>query len=835
VPAVARAARIAPRGAFGAELQRLRKQAGLSQEALAERAGIAVATVAALERGRRRHPHPRTLAALVAGLRLDPAGRARLLELAEPAAVTRTQPAAWQADLPIPSTPLIGRADDVAEASALLAPASASVRLLTLVGPGGVGKTRLALAVASALAGAFDDGVVFVDLARLHDERLVPAAIAHALGVHESGRRSARELLLEFLHDRQLLLVLDNLEHLLGAASLLAELLQRAPRLTLLVTSRTALRLRAERRLPVPPLATPARDACARDAIVSAPAVALFVERARAAEPEFQLTAANAPAVAQLCRRLDGLPLALELTAAWVPLLPPEVLLRRLEQRLPLPAADGGEAPARQQTLRTTLTWSYDLLGPAERRLFRRLAVFAGGWTLDAAEAVCADADLAVDDVLDVLSSLLDSSLVRRVSADGEETRFGLLETVRDYAAGRLAERTEGALVLRRHRDWYVAWVARARPELTGPDQATWYRRLAIELDNCRAARAWSKSDPTGDEPELRLAAGLARFFHFRMPGAEARDWLREALVRGPAPASVARGLALTWLGQSEYLAGEADVGRARLVEAVAVARQAGESRLVALSLRHLALYVGDPRAEPLLLQEAAETARAAGDSRELALALSYLGAIHEYAGEGARAECLYREAVGAAREARDAVASADGLLRLGQLRLARADRGAAAAAMSEALEQSRAIGYEAYVALAERQLARVALADGDLEQARARVLGSLGLARAAEPGTEALGPLRTAASVAVALGAPALAVRLLAAEATWRARHLPGTDGSLWARWVLSGQGVDEDLARARAALGDAAFRSAWREGSATTLKAALAEATARLALARC
>ncbi len=816
MPAVAPSERTATQASFGAELCRLRQQAGLSQEELAERAEVAVNTVAALERGRRRHPHPRTLAALIGALRLAPADRASLLELVDPA----------RGDRPRPATPLIGRADEVARAAAQLAPSRTSTRLLTLVGPGGVGKTRLALAVASTLNDAYADGVVFVDLSTLHDPQLVPPSIGRALGVRESGSRSAPELVLEFLRDRQVLLVLDNFEHVLSAAPRLAGLLQGAPRLTLLVTSRTALRLRAERRLAVPPLATPASRARARDVIASAPAVALFVERARAADATFALTAANATAVAELCRRLDGLPLALELAAAWVPLLPPDVLLRRLDQHLPLPAAGARDAPARQQTLRATLAWSYELLGAAERALFRRLAVFAGGWTLEAAEAVCADADLNADQVLGSLSTLIDSSLVRRIAGDGEEARFGLLETVRDAAEERLMESGEADVLRRRHLDWYATWADRARRALTGPDQATWYRRLSLELDNCRAARAWGRTDPAGADAELRLAAGLGRFFHFRMPGTEARDWLREALARGSQAPSVDRGIALTWLGQSEYLAGEAAAGRARLADAVVVAHQAGDSRLLALSLRHLALYVGDPRAEPVLLHEAADTARAAGDSRELALALSYLGAIYEQKGELTRAAKLYQEAVAAARDARDVVATADGLLRLGQLRLAGGDAGAAAAAMHEALTQSQAIGYDAYVALAERQLARVALATGDLDQAKERVLVSLALAREAEPGTEALGPLRTTASVAVALGDPALAVRLLASEAAWRERHPLGTDSSLWARWVLSGQGVEEDLERARAALGDAGFAAAWAAGSSMTLKSALDQA---------
>jgi uncharacterized protein HemY len=330
-----------------------------------------------------------------------------------------------------------------------------------------------------------------------------------------------------------------------------------------------------------------------------------------------------------------------------------------------------------------------------------------------------------------------------------------------------------------------------------------------------------------GAASEVRLAAAWARYFHIRTPGSEAREWLTEALQRESDAPCAARATLLTWLGQLEYLTGEAESGRGRLAEAVLAARQTGDSRLLALSLRYLALYTGDPLVGSRLLEEAAAAAREADDGHELALALSYLGTIREYQGEIATADTLYAEAVAAARRSGDLAAIADGLLRLGRLALTQGEYVDAAAAIGEALALSRIIGYEAYVALAHRQLARVDLARGDFLQARANVCASLELARHAETGTEVLGPLRTAASVAVDTGNPRLAVRLLAAEKAWRTRHPLGTDSSLWARWVLSGQGVEEDLGRARAGLGDPEFSSAWLAGSSLTLKAALAEAS--------
>jgi predicted ATPase/transcriptional regulator with XRE-family HTH domain len=457
---------------FGERLRQFRLRVGLSQAALAEQANLSTAAVTALERGARNAPYPRTLDALARALELSPQQRADLIAAgsrtvrSRPAVPPRVdQPMSDVAQLPRWPSSLVGRTADVDRVRSLLSPSGSAARLLTLLGPGGVGKTRLACAAAAGLAADFPDGIVFVDLAPLRDARLVPVTIARALEVHESGRRSARELLLEYLSERRILLVLDNFEHLLEAAPVIAELVSRCPRMAALVTSRTALRVQDERRYAVAPLATPGTTAAPGEpALADWPAVQLFMERARAAAPNFAIQADQASTVASICRRLDGMPLAIELAAARVPLLSPDALLRRLERPFPVLTAVTRDLPSRQQTLHNTLTWSYELLGPAEQALFRRLAVFAGGWTLEAAEAVCGDTGLPAEAVLDRLHLLVESSLVQVLDGGSDERRFGLLETVREYAEGQLIDSGEAPTMRVRHCDWYVAWPSGSCP-----------------------------------------------------------------------------------------------------------------------------------------------------------------------------------------------------------------------------------------------------------------------------------------------------------------------------------------------------------------------------------
>ncbi len=576
----------------------------MTQEVLAERAGVGVATIAALEEDRRRRPYPNTMAALAEALELGPDERAALhaavplrgQALAPSTSAETTRPVALdqaravgRVRLPVPPTPLIGRDEEITAATALLDPAHLELRLLTLVGPGGVGKTRLALAVAAALVDAYPDGVVFVDLAPVHDPRLVPATVAHALELRESGGRSARELLLAHLQERHLLLVLDNFEHLLGAAPLLAELLAACPRLALLLTSRAALRLRGEQRFAVPPLAAPEDTACSPQAIATSPAVRLFVELARAVAPDFALDTGNAPAVAAICRRLDGLPLAIELAAARAGLLGPEALLRRLEHRLPLLTGGAPDLPARQQTLRQTLAWSHDLLGPGEQALFRRVAVFAGGWALAAAEAVCADAALPAEAVLERLQVLVDNSLVHRTIGADDERRFGLLETVREFAQEMLEARGETHATQDRHLAWCLALAEQAAAESLDLAHVA---RLERDQDNLRAALRWAieRNDPSAG---LRLAIAVEPLWYLRGRYAEGRAWLRELLaLDGGADHPGVRAMGFQLAGEFAYCEGDTAAAEGLLQEGLRLAQSAADGWAIA----HLEQTLGSNR-----------------------------------------------------------------------------------------------------------------------------------------------------------------------------------------------------------------------------------------------
>jgi predicted ATPase/class 3 adenylate cyclase len=520
--------------------------------------------------------------ALPEGVKIRDLGEHRLKDLERPEAIAQLVIPGLRADfpplrtletptnLPPQVTSFVGREREAHDVARLLQ----SNRLVTLTGPGGTGKTRLSLRVAEQIRGEYPGGAFFVELAPITDPALIPTTIAAAMSLREEPNRPVLESLKERLRDVRLLLVLDNFEQLVAGAGIVGELLVAAPNLTVLASSREILHIRGEQEYPVPPLGLPdVRNLPPAATLSQYDAVALFIQRATSVRPDFAVTNANAPAVAAICARLDGLPLAIELAAARVKLFAPDAILARLEKSLSLLTGGARDLPARQQTLRGAIDWSYNLLDDAERGLFRRLAIFSGGWTFDAAAAVCdPDLDLGLD-VLDGLVSFVDKSLVRRDEMPDGEPRFRMLETIREYARERLDASGEEPIVARRHGEFFADLVLRAEPELLGADQALWLDRLETERDNVRAALHWAMA---AGEPEIAqsMAGSLWRFWHQRAHLAEGREVL-DGVLRPPEAArpTRARAMALTALGGVTYWQGRFDDAATAYADALAIYR----------------------------------------------------------------------------------------------------------------------------------------------------------------------------------------------------------------------------------------------------------------------
>jgi predicted ATPase/class 3 adenylate cyclase len=679
-------------------------------------------------------------AGLPAGVTVRNLGRYRLKDFDEPQplhdlvvdglqadfAPIRTLGGPRRTNLPPPRTSLVGREREVAEIDELLT----RTRLLTLTGPGGTGKTRLALRVAADQLDRVEDGVYMVDLSSVLDPARVASKIASSLGVREEPGADLLDTLAGHFRDRDLLLVLDNFEHVVEAAPAIGRLVDAAPRLRVLVTSRAPLRLSGEHEYLVGPLPLPdAAQRIDKEALSTSESVKLFVERAASVRRDFRLTDENAAAVAEIVRRVDGLPLAIELAAGRVKMLSPQALRDRLTHRLPLLARGPRGVPERQKTLRGAIEWSYDLLGPEERRLFARLAAFRGGWTLDSSEAVCAPGlDIGV---MEGLTSLVDNSLIRQEQVGGGEVRFGMLETIHEYAAERLDESGELDDTARRHARHMRDLAEEAEPQLAGEDQATWLERLEREHDNVRAALEWAEAAPDADTA-LRTAAAIWRFWQLGAHLAEARARLERILaLPGAEVRGAARVRALGALGGILYWQNDYEAMWRPYQQAVDIAREVGDPSLLARALFDLSfapfVTAQDFERQEQLLGQA--LAAAPEDERVLRAEIStYLGFLTAFQGGDPSAGIKSVEAAIAIHRARgDRLLTAEHLFRLAGLKLLGGDSDAARGHLRQSVALLAELRSPAVVSVAMGLAASafVASHEGDHERV-ARLLGFL-------------------------------------------------------------------------------------------------------------
>ena len=629
-------------------------------------------------------------------------------------------------NLPVQLTSFVGRQREVDRLQVLLHTA----RLITLTGPGGTGKTRLSLEVASRLTDIFEDGIVFVGLASITDPALVPVVVAQALDLHEHPDQPVSQTIKTFLQRRRLLLVLDNFEQVLAAASFVAEWLLACPSLTVLVTSRAPLHVSGEHEFPVPPLELPDRRALwTPEALAQQEAVALFLARARAIHPDFTLTPETARAVAEICLRLDGLPLAIELAAARVKVLSPVAIQVRLGRRFQLLTGGAQDRPARHQTLRQAIAWSYDLLNPEEQAFFRRMAVFMGGFTLDAAEQVCSGGGDLMLDPLDIVTALVDQSLLRQEEGPDGEPRFLMLETIREYGRECLEAAGELEQIRRAHVEHFLALVEQAEPELTGPRQGWWLDRLEAEHDNLRAAFAWIEEQQEA-EIGLRLGAALWRFWITRGHMIEGREHL-ERLLALPGQATRARARALNGVATLIHELGDYATARPLLEESLAIWRTLDDQQGMAWVLNNLGwvtINLNDYATGRARSEESLALCRTLGDKRGAAVALMNIGWVTHLMGDLAAAASMLQESLALRRDIGDHRGYAFALTALADFKRQQGAYEQATIWIEEALTILRQLDDKQLVANALHVQGNIAYDLGDCDRAEALMEESVAL-----------------------------------------------------------------------------------------------------------
>ncbi len=699
----------------------------------------------------------------------------------------------------------------------------AKARLVTLVGPGGIGKTRLSLEAAGRALADYDDGVWFVELGPLADPSLLAQEVAGALGIREQAEQTAVESLTQRLEDKQALLVLDNCEHLVEASARLADALLRAcPQLRILATSREPLGIAGEAIWPVPTLSVPDAGTPIRvEALKNYEATRLFVERASLVRPGFAEKVRNAEPIAEVCRRLDGIPLAIELAAACTKVLSVEQIAERLDNRFRLLTYGDRTAPRRHQTLRAAIDWSYDMLSEDERALLRRLSVFAGGFTFDAVETVAGDHPPAID-VLDPLHRLIDTSLVVVDAEDDGSVRYRMLESVREYAAEKLAEAAEVEALRVGHRDWYLRLAEEAEPEMIGPDQAEWVTRLEAEHDNLRAALRLTVDEAGDREPALRFCYALGRFWSIHAHLTEGQMWIERVLAAAPDRAHPLRPRVLLWVGQLAKLQGHLDRARVWLDESLALATALGDERGVGAALKELSNVEFNARIFDRAKSYADEALRCfqkLGDRRGVCLALTSLGVLACEHDDYDAAVGWFEQALAVSREIGDMRTTGSTLANLGRIYAVRGEPARGREMVTEAMAIVTELGDKTAFGFLYLGLGLAAVHSDDYDAAIRHYADSIEAYQEFGGGSEIAEVIECVAYVAVRQERFERAVRLIgAADAIRSTSDIPIFD--------LDRVDLDAYLDAARRSLGPEAVSHAFDEGRAMSFEETIAYA---------